>query len=165
RPVRLALGALAVACAASFLGGLVWLGAHGSDSAGTASDGSAKSAADGGGKSAYAPEMHLACSRVLVEGRVVSIVPRADGDVRVLLDVKRYYRPERAVRDHPRFAVTLHGTARADLKPGTYTLIRTPVYPEDRQDWETGGGVADVRKEILKALPGAEGLTCARPQD
>ncbi|MFF3493543.1 hypothetical protein ACFYWS_19540 [Streptomyces sp. NPDC002795] len=161
RPLRLAFGGLVAACAASLFGGLVWLGvsAPGGDGDSGASD---KSVADSG-KSASSTATHIACSRVLVEGRVTSVTARDDGDVRVVLKVKRYYRPERPVRDHPTIAVTLDGTARQDLKPGTYTLIRTPVHPEDRQDWETGWGVADARKDILRALPEARGLKCPQP--
>ncbi|MCQ4211963.1 hypothetical protein [Streptomyces longispororuber] len=163
RPFRLALGTLVVACAASFFGGLFWLGAHAPGDSDT-SAGSDKSAAqDSKGKSVYPPAMHIACSRVLVEGRVVSVTPRADGDVRVVVDVKRYYRPERSVRDHPTIALTLDGSAREDLKAGTYTLIRTPVHPQDREDWETGWGVGDARGDILDALPRAKGLHCAGP--
>ena len=107
--------------------------------------------------------MHLACSKVLVEGTVQSITPTDDGNVRVVLKVKRYYRPEQSVADHPTITVTLLGSARADLKVGTYTLVRVPVYPLDRQDWETGWGVGDARKGIVEALPGARGTECAGP--
>ncbi|WP_338696516.1 hypothetical protein V2W30_13800 [Streptomyces sp. Q6] len=164
RPFRLALGALAAACVVSFFGGLFWLGAQAPGGGMSAdSKGSDKAAAEDNGKSRSSPEMYIACSRVLVEGRVVGVTPRADGDVRVVLKVKRYYRPERSVREHPTLAVTLDGPAGEDLKPGTYTLIRTPVRPGDRQDWETGRGVDDVREDILRGLPGAEGLACSGP--
>jgi hypothetical protein len=166
RYAGVALGALAAAMGTAMLGGLVWMGAQGtSDSAGsTGSDESRAQVEDSsGGKSATSPEMHIACSKVLVEGTVQSITPTGDGNVRVALKVKRYYRPEQSVTDHPTITVTLLDSAREDLKVGTYTLIRVPVYPEDRQDWETGWGVGDAREGILDALPGARGLECSGP--
>ncbi|MFD8570545.1 hypothetical protein [Streptomyces sp. NPDC059639] len=167
RPVRIAFGALVVACAAGVMGGLVWLGANAPAGISSDSDASNKSAAGAkrgqGDEDGHSPGLHLACSKILVEGRVVSITPRKDGDVRVVIDVARYYRPERSVEEHPRLTVTLDGSARADLKPGTYTLIRTPVFPEDRQDWETGSGVKDARGDILDALPRARGTQCPGP--
>ncbi|MER5177189.1 hypothetical protein ABT009_02220 [Streptomyces sp. NPDC002896] len=161
RPFAIALGALAAACAAAMLGGVVWLGMNPPSGASDASSGAAKEAdSKAGGQSRYSPEAHIACSRVLVEGTVVSLTPLADGEVNVVLKVKRYYRPERSVKEHPTITVTLHGSAREDLKPGVYTLVRVPVLPGDRQDWEVGWGVGDARKDIEKALPGAAGMEC-----
>ncbi|MHC5258389.1 hypothetical protein ACYSUO_10925 [Streptomyces sp. UC4497] len=164
RPLRVAVGGLVAACAVSLFGGLVWLGVSAPGGGGDMGASDKSAAQDGGGKSDTSSSslaMHIACSRVLVEGRVVSVTPRADGDVRVVLDVERYYRPERSPRDEPTTTVTLDGSARQDLKPGTYTLIRVPVHPEDDQDWKTGRGVADTRRDILRALPEARGLDCA----
>ncbi|WP_353942579.1 hypothetical protein ABII15_13625 [Streptomyces sp. HUAS MG91] len=167
RPLRIAFGALVAACAAGAVGGMVWLGVTAPGGVSSESGGANKSAADGkaasGADDGSSPALHIACSRILVEGRVVSVTPRADGNVRVVLDVTRSYRPERPAKEHPTLAVTLHGSARADLKPGTYTLIRTPVFPGDRQDWETGRGVKDARGDILGALPEARGLACPGP--
>ncbi|MER5443627.1 hypothetical protein [Streptomyces sp. NPDC002790] len=161
RPLRLAFGGLAVACAASLFGGLVWLGVSAPGGGGDADSGSDKAAAQGGGKAASSPAMRIACSRVLVEGRVTSVTPHEDGDVRVVLDVSRYYRPERSVREHPTIAVMLDASAHRDLKPGTYTLIRVPTRPGDREEWTTGHHeVAAAREDIARAGPGARGLTC-----
>ncbi|MFJ4717139.1 hypothetical protein [Streptomyces sp. NPDC088785] len=170
RLVRIGLGALVAACAAGVLGSLVWLGVSAPGGVSVSSDSDkaapgdrrAGGSADGSGDDSV-PGMHIACSKVLVEGRVVSVTPRAGGDVRVVVDVARYYRPERSAREHPTLAVTLDGSARADLAPGTYALIRTPVFAGDRQDWETGPGVREARGEILDALPRARGLSCAGP--
>ncbi|WP_328496345.1 hypothetical protein OHS59_29320 [Streptomyces sp. NBC_00414] len=161
-----AMGALVIAGGTALLGGLVWLGVAGGagDEGSSASDKSAGQQDGGGDASVVSPEMHLACSKVLVEGTVRSITPAAEGNVRVELKVKRYYRPERTVADHPTITVTLLESAREDLKIGTYTLVRLPVDPRDQQDWETGPGVADARKELLKALPGARGMKCAVPE-
>ncbi|MFD0310231.1 hypothetical protein [Streptomyces sp. NPDC127119] len=166
-----AMGALVIAAGTALLGGLVWLGVQGGGAGGADSDASSKSGSaagrqeDGGGDSSlFSPEMRLACAKVLVEGTVRNITPAADGNVRVELEVKRYYRPERSVADHPTITVTLPESARKDLKAGTYTLVRLPVYPQDRLDWETGWGVGDARKEIVEALPGARGMECAGPE-
>ncbi|MBQ0849022.1 hypothetical protein J8N05_12480 [Streptomyces sp. BH-SS-21] len=165
-----AMGALVIAAGTALLGGLVWLGAQGgADSdAGSKSDTSAaksEGGGDGGGDtSAYPPEMRLACSRILAEGTVRSIASTGDGNVRVVLEVKRYYRPEQSAADHPTVTVTLPEEAREDLRTGTYTLVRVPLYPRDGPDYETGRGVGDAREEILGALPGARGLECAGPE-
>ncbi|MEU9186094.1 hypothetical protein AB0D14_16405 [Streptomyces sp. NPDC048484] len=158
-----AVGALAIAAGTALLGGLVWLGVEGGGGSGS-NDASAAKQQDGGVHD-YSPEMHLACAKVLVEGTVLSITPVGEGNVRVVLEAKRYYRPEQSVTDHPTITVTLLESARDDLKVGTYTLVRVPVYAQDRQDWETGWGVGDARKEILKALPGARGMKCAGPNE
>ncbi|MGX1913970.1 hypothetical protein ACWIID_34820 [Streptomyces phaeochromogenes] len=163
RYAGVALGTLVVGAGTAMLGGMVWLGVQGGAADGGADSSAAKQEDSGGDSSLYSPEMHLACSKVLVEGTVQSITPTDDGNVRVVLKVKRYYRPEQSVTDHPTITVTLLDSARADLKVGTYTLVRVPVYSQDRQDWETGGGVADARKGIVDALPGARGMKCAGP--
>ncbi len=168
RYAGVALGTLVVAGGAALLGGMVWLGVQGgADSDGVTSSDSAasKQEAGAGDTSAYSPEMHLACSKTLVEGTVRSITQAGDGTVRVVLKVKRYYRPEQSVADHPTVTVTLPEEARQELKTGTYTLVRVPVHPRDRLDYETGWGIGDARKEILKALPGARGMECAGPND
>ncbi|MGI3197635.1 hypothetical protein ACRJ4W_01005 [Streptomyces sp. GLT-R25] len=163
RYAGVALGTLVVGAGTAMLGGMVWLGVQGGGAGGSSDSSAAKEDSGAGDSSLYSPEMHLACSKVLVEGTVQSITPTDDGNVRVVLKVKRYYRPEQSVAEHPTITVTLLDSARADLKVGTYTLVRVPVYPQDRQDWETGWGVGDARKGIVDALPGAQGMKCAGP--
>ncbi|MCX4908665.1 hypothetical protein [Streptomyces sp. NBC_00878] len=166
RYAGVALGTLVVAAGTAMLGGMVWLGVQGGAGDGGSTDSSASSGKQedsGGDSSLHSPGMHIACSKVLVEGTVQSITPTGDGNVRVVLKVKRYYRPEQSVADRPTITVTLLDSAREDLKVGTYTLVRVPVYPQDRQDWETGAGVADAREGILEALPGSRGMECAGP--
>ncbi|MCX4558063.1 hypothetical protein OHA02_17870 [Streptomyces phaeochromogenes] len=163
RYAGVALGTLVVGAGTAMLGGMVWLGVQGGGAGGSSDSSAAKEDSGAGDSSLYSPEMHLACSKVLVEGTVQSITPTDDGNVRVVLKVKRYYRPEQSVVEHPTITVTLLDSARADLKVGTYTLVRVPVYPQDRQDWETGWGVGDARKGIVDALPGARGMECAGP--
>lgn len=163
RYAGVALGTLVVGAGTALLGGMVWLGVQGGGAGGSSDSSAAKEDSGAGDASLYSPEMHLACSKVLVEGTVQSITPTDDGNVRVVLKVKRYYRPEQSVAEHPTITVTLLDSARADLEVGTYTLVRVPVFPQDRQDWETGSGVADARKSIVDALPGARGMECAGP--
>ncbi|MEU6392716.1 hypothetical protein [Streptomyces sp. NPDC046939] len=167
RPSRIAFGGLVAACAAAVLGGMVWLGVQ---APGGASDKSV-SADSAAGKAKDGPSIHqralrLACLRWSLEGTVRSVTPRADGDVQVVLEVKRYYRPERSAARHPTVSVTLDGTARADLRPGTYTLIAIPLHPQDRQgprDWATGPAVPRARENILTALPTSRDLPCPGP--
>ncbi|MFZ3570530.1 hypothetical protein ACOKM5_26715 [Streptomyces sp. BH097] len=164
RPVRWAFGGLVAACAVSVFGGLVWLGMSAPGGGGDASSADDKAVAQDGGKSAASSQaMRIACSRVLVEGRVTSITPRADGDVRVVLKVERSYRPDRPARSHPTLTLTLDGTAERDLRRGTYTLIRVPAGPDDRQTWETGRAVTEARADILRALPESRDLHCDAP--
>ncbi|KAA0932261.1 hypothetical protein [Streptomyces apricus] len=163
---RAAAGALVLTGGTALLGGLVWLGVQGSGGDDAASG---KSAAGSQQESSAdldaGRETHLACSKVLVEGTVRSIASAGGGNVRVVLEVKRSYRPERPATDHPTITVTLPESAREDLGPGTYTLVRVPVHAQDRTDWETGPGVADARRDILQALPGARGMTCPDPEE
>lgn len=165
RHAGVALGTLVVAAGTAMLGGMVWLGVQGGRGAddSDAASGSAAKHESGAGDSAYSPGMRIACSKVLVEGTVQSVTSAGEGNVRVVLKVKRYYRPEQSVADRPTITVTLLASAREDLKVGTYTLVRVPVYPEDRQDWETGRSVGDAREGILEALPGAQGMECSGP--
>lgn len=162
--LRLAVGGLVAACAASLFGGLIWLGVSAPGGSGDASSADDKAVARGGGKSAASWEpMDIACSRVLVEGRVTSVTPRPDGRVRVALDVDRYYRPERSASARPALTVTLDGAARQDLEPGTYALIRTSVRAGESGTWTTDGHVAAARAAIARALPQARGLRCGEP--
>ncbi|MEV5610332.1 hypothetical protein [Streptomyces sp. NPDC052225] len=163
RPLRIALGALAVACAASFVGGLLWLGANAPGGGNDDAAGSAAQDKSAKGGITHFRALQLACSRWTVEGTVRSVTPRDDGDVQVVLKVKRYYRPERSAATYPTVSLTLDGAARKELKPGTLALITVPLYPEDGQDWELGRGVGDVRPELVKALPEARDLTCPGP--
>ncbi|MFJ2261233.1 hypothetical protein ACIOKD_23305 [Streptomyces sp. NPDC087844] len=161
------MGALVITAGTALLGGLVWLGVQGGadgDAGGSSDSSAAKTEGGGDDTSSYSPEMRLACAKVLVEGTVRSITSTGDGNVRVVLKVKRYYRPEQSAADHPTVTVTLPEEAREDLRTGTYTLVTVPLYPQGRLDYETGRGVGDARKEILKALPGARGMECAGPE-
>ncbi|GAA2663293.1 hypothetical protein [Streptomyces vastus] len=175
RYAGLALGALVVAMGTTLLGGLVWLGVQngGGGDAGASSADSAAGRAEGGGddtaadsgEKPFSPEMYIACSKVLVEGTVQNVTPRDDGDVRVVLEVKRYLRPERTVAEHPTIAVNLYGSARADLKVGVDALVRVPIHTQEPQDWKVGPEAAEDRDGLVDALPGAHGLKCPPPEE
>ncbi|GAB2954672.1 hypothetical protein GCM10023080_011940 [Streptomyces pseudoechinosporeus] len=173
RYAGLALGALVVALGTTLLGGLVWLGVQsgggaeaGSDSAASrAESGSGDDTAADSGEKPFSPEMHIACSKVLVEGTVLSVTPRDDGDVRVVLEVKRYFRPERTVAEQPTIAVNLYGSARADLKVGVDALVRVPLHTQEPQEWKVGPEAAEDRDGLVDALPGAHGLKCPPPEE
>ncbi|MFE9681696.1 hypothetical protein [Streptomyces sp. NPDC006285] len=166
RYAGVALGTLVVAAGTAMLGGLVWLGSNGGgDATSSADSATAEQDSGAGGAKSSSVERHLACAKVLAEGTVRSITPAGARNVSVVLEVERHYRPEQSAKDHPTITVTLPTSAREDLKAGTYTLVRVPVYAQDGQDWETGPGVGDARSEILRALPGARGLRCPGPDD
>jgi hypothetical protein len=176
RYVGLALGTLVVTMGTTLLGGLVWLGVQsgGEGDAGTSSADSAAGRAESGhkedtapdaGEKPFLPEMYIACSKVLVEGTVLSVTPRDDGDVRVVLEVKRYLRPERTVAEQPTIAVDLYGSARADLKAGVDTLVRVPIDTQAPQEWRVGPEAAEEGDGLVDALPEAHGLKCPPPED
>lgn len=174
RYAGLALGALVVAMGTTLLGGLVWLGVQngGGADGGSSADSAASRAESGHGKDTapdtgekpFLPEMYIACSKVLVEGTVLSVTPRDDGDVRVVLEVKRYLRPERTVAEQPTIAVNLYDSARADLKVGVDALVRVPLHTQEPQEWKVGPDATEDRDGLVDALPGAQGLKCPGPQ-
>jgi hypothetical protein len=173
RYAGLAVGALVIATGTTLLGGLVWLGVQnsGGGDAGVSSDSAAGKAESSSGedtatgKAPYSPETYIACSKVLVQGTVLSVTRRDDGDVRVVLEAKRYLRPEQTVAEHPTIAVNLYDSARADLKVGVEALVRVPVHTQEPQEWKVGPEAADARDELVDALPGAHGLKCPPPEE
>ncbi|NGO48088.1 hypothetical protein [Streptomyces ureilyticus] len=176
RYAGLAVGALVIAMGTTLLGGLVWLGVQnsGGGDAGVSSDSAAGKAESSSGEDTarneqgekpFAPEPYIACSKVLVQGTVLSVTRRDDGDVRVVLEVKRYLRPERTVAEHPTIAVNLYDSARADLKVGVDALVRVPIHTQEPQEWKVGPEAADARDELVDALPGAHGLKCPPPEE
>ena len=176
RYAGLAVGALVIAMGTTLLGGLVWLGVQnsGGGDAGVSSDsagGKAESssgedtATDERGEKPFSPEMYIACSKVLVQGTVLSVTRRDDGDVRVVLEAKRYLRPEQTVAEHPTIAVNLYDSARADLKVGVDALVRVPVHTQEPQEWKVGPEAAEDRDGFVDALPGAQGLKCPPPEE
>ncbi|OON80769.1 hypothetical protein [Streptomyces tsukubensis] len=167
------LRAAAALAAVSAIGGLVWLGAQSAGTGGSSADGD-KGAADGkslpgadagGGRAAPAREQWIACSRVLAEGtvRTVTETEQAGGQVRVVLDVDRYYRPERSAKGHPTVTVTLGAPAAQELKPGMYAVVRTPARSSEPDEWARDGTARHLSEELRAAQAGAKGLDCTGP--
>ncbi|WP_328771570.1 hypothetical protein [Streptomyces sp. NBC_00286] len=176
RYAGLAVGALVIAMGTTLLGGLVWLGVQnsGGGDAGTSSADSAAgkaesssgedTATDERGEKPFSPELYIACSKVLVQGTVLSVTRRDEGDVRVVLEAKRYLRPEQTVAEHPTIAVNLSDSAR-DLKVGVDALVRVPVHTQEVQEWKVGPEAAEFSERLIDALPGAHGLKCPPPEE
>ncbi|MET7514986.1 hypothetical protein ABZS88_16240 [Streptomyces sp. NPDC005480] len=163
RPLAVAFGALAAACAASLLGGLVWLGVS-APGGGAADDKSAadhRGASDSGKQGAdVTPEGFVACSRLIVEGTVVRVepVPGAERDT-ITLTATRYYKPAKGPEK-----VTFRMDHDVDprLKPGDRTLISIPKGGEYPDNWPTkAGDRASLRDMVVNALPGSRALKCS----
>ncbi|WP_329435227.1 hypothetical protein OG564_29425 [Streptomyces sp. NBC_01280] len=163
RPLAVAFGALAAACAATLLGGLVWLGAvapgGGADNKSAADHGGA---ADSGKQGAdVTPEGFVACSRLIVEGTVVRVepVPGAERDT-ITLTATRYYKPAEGPEK-----VTFRMDHDVDprLKPGDRTLISIPKGEEFPDNWAVkAADRASLRDMVVNALPGSRALTCSK---
>ncbi|MCF2130780.1 hypothetical protein L1I79_30785 [Strepomyces sp. STD 3.1] len=168
RPLTLALGALAVACAGTVVTGLGWLVAQGGsggteDAAGkgVASNEQADSAGSG---TAFGSPHYLACARLVAEGTVTRAEPLpGTGRHRVTLDVTRTYKPEpggRAERDGAPVTFELDdGTAR--LAAGDRALIGIPLHGDTPDTVITGGpAIAAERAWITASLAESRTLTC-----
>ncbi|MFB7415097.1 hypothetical protein ACFC1L_10755 [Streptomyces sp. NPDC056210] len=163
RPLAVAFGALAAACAATLLGGLVWLGA---DAPGSGADNKSAAdqsgAADNGKRGAdVTPEGFVACSRLIVEGTVVRVepVPGAERDT-ITLTATRYYKPAEGPEK-----VTFRMDHDVDprLKPGDRTLISIPKGEEYPDNWATKAeDRASLRDMVVNALPGSRALKCSK---
>ncbi|MFI2613531.1 hypothetical protein [Streptomyces sp. NPDC018584] len=164
----LALGAVAAAVAAvTVIGGLgrlavdAGMGAGGGD----ADASGAKAAApdergDGSGhaEADLTAEGFVACSRLIVEGTVTAVdaVPGAARD-RITLKVTRYIKPASGEG-------TLTFPMRHDVDPrlrkGDRALITIPKGAVQPDNWATGKDGDELRRMILKALPGSAGIRC-----
>ncbi|WP_326713001.1 hypothetical protein OG758_31320 [Streptomyces sp. NBC_01474] len=164
RPLAVAFGALAAACAAAMLGGLAWLGVAGAPGDGADSKSAAdhRGAADSGKQGAdVTPEGFVACSRLIVEGTVVRVepVPGAERDT-ITLTATRYYKPAKGPEK-----VTFRMDHDVDprLKPGDRTLISIPKGEEYPDNWATKAvDRASLRDMVVNALPGSRALKCSK---
>ncbi|MET9545261.1 hypothetical protein ABZY36_08115 [Streptomyces sp. NPDC006627] len=164
----LALGAVAAAvAAATVIGGLGWLavdagmGAGGGD--GDASGAKAAAPDERGDGSGHAEadltaEGFVACSRLIVEGMVTAVdaVPGAARD-RITLKVTRYIKPASGEG-----TVTFPMSHDVDprLRKGDHVLITIPKGAAEPDNWATGKDGDELRRMILKALPGSAGIRC-----
>ncbi|SDK98980.1 hypothetical protein [Streptomyces indicus] len=187
RMFAVAVRAVAVAGVAAAFGGVLWLGANnglGSADGHKAGDsgqnapgltdgnednkgGDAEKDADSSeaaqDRAPFDRARQIACTRILVEGTATELAPHADGTVDVTVKVDRWYRPERTAAEQPTTTVALPEDHAADISVGEPVLISVYRHPEDGYDVETGWGVADVRPELLAALPEAKTLDCPNP--
>ncbi|MCX2925399.1 hypothetical protein [Streptomyces sp. NEAU-W12] len=175
RPLRVALGALAAAAAASVVLGAGWLVAQPGqgDTASSAAESADKAAGDerstGAGDPAgdlFGSPRHLACARLVAEGTVTGVepVPGAGGD-RVTLEVTRGYKPEpepgtnAGDRDAVTFLTGATGLPR--LHTGDRVLVGLPregTVPDAVIVGEED--IAPERARITAALPASRTLTC-----
>ncbi|MFI7007500.1 hypothetical protein [Streptomyces sp. NPDC050145] len=157
RPLRIAVGALVAACAASLAGGLVWLGVNG---AGTSSLSSADKAAGAkaGEDAKRSPEGFVACSALIAEGTVTRVdpVPGTRQD-RITLRVTRYFKPETGART---VTFPMDRDVLPRLKPGDRPLISIPVGSREPDNWALGEDRTPLRTMVVEALPGAKNLPC-----
>ncbi|MFI9779037.1 hypothetical protein ACIHCV_30730 [Streptomyces sp. NPDC051956] len=163
RPLAVAFGALAAVCAASLLGGLVWLGVNApGDVADDKSAADHRGAADSGKQGAdVTPEGFVACSRLIVEGTVVRVepVPGAARDT-ITLTATRYYKPAKGPE---RVTFRMDHDVDPRLKPGDRTLISIPKGEEYPDNWATKAeDRASLRDMVVNALPGSRALKCSK---
>ncbi len=130
-----------------------------------ADSGDAKAAApderaDGSGhaEAARTAEGFVACSRLIVEGTVTAVdaVPGAARD-RITLKVTRHIKPASGDR-----TVTFPMSHDVDprLEKGDRALITVPKGAAEPDNWATGKEGDELRRMILKALPGSAGIRC-----
>ncbi|MEV1078476.1 hypothetical protein AB0I98_09530 [Streptomyces sp. NPDC050211] len=169
RTLRLALGGLAVACAASLFAGAGWLvmqaGSGTTDDSGSLADTSGSDSAgkpendDASGKAEEASESgarYLACARLVVEGTVTAVVPvPGTAQERVTLDITRSYKPAKGV-DEVVFVMD-----EEILNKGDHALIGLPRNAASPDLWAVGRkDMARERTWITRALPESRTLTC-----
>ncbi|MBM7167928.1 hypothetical protein JQK87_05785 [Streptomyces sp. G44] len=167
-----ALGAAAAAVAAvTVIGGMgrLALDAAGGAGAGGGADGSgAKAAApdergDGSGRqeTALTAEGFVACSRLIVEGTVTAVdaVPGTARD-RITLKVTRFIKPASGGDRTVTFPMSQDVDPR--LEKGDRALITVPQGAAEPDNWATGGDGDELRRMILKALPGSADIRCRK---
>ncbi|MEU9557516.1 hypothetical protein [Streptomyces fumanus] len=160
RGLRMAFGALAVACAGMFVAGLGWLAAQGGG-AGAADDAAGSKAEATAGQDAgtvFGSAGYLACARVVAEGTVTAAEPVPGRERhRITLRVTRSHKP---ARSGPEITFVLDD-AIARLHPGEHALIGIPRHGTAADAVVTGApAVAAERPRIAAALPESRTLTC-----
>jgi hypothetical protein len=162
RPFALALGALAVACAAAFLSGMAWLLTQSGTGADNVGAGDAASDSRKAGGVLFGSPRHLACARLVVEGTVTGTEPvPGAGRTRVTLDVTRTYKPERTAKSADPLVFLVQDGALGPLHEGDHALVGFPhrgdhpdaLFTDERE-------IATERARILRSLPESRGLTC-----
>ncbi|MEV6961214.1 hypothetical protein AB0M97_18845 [Streptomyces sp. NPDC051207] len=166
RPFALALGGLAVACAAAVASGAVWLLAQpGGATEGSAADKGAAASEQGAGRRFGSPR-YLACAHSVAEGTVIRVEPvPGAGWSRITLDVTRSYKPDRPDRPgrgaDPLVFLLEDGGVPGPLRPGDHALIGVSgpggfpdaVFVGERE-------IAAERAWIVRSLSKSRTLTC-----
>ncbi|MEU5362930.1 hypothetical protein ABZ354_05395 [Streptomyces sp. NPDC005925] len=163
RPFAVALGGLAVACAAALLSGTAWLLTQSGSAGGAGADDAAAGSQEAGGVLFGSPR-HLACARLVAEGTVTGTEPVPGTDrTRITLHVTRAYKPRVAAKDVDPVVFLVRDGVLGPLHEGDHTLIGLPRqgdYPDalftDEEE------IATERAAILRFLPASRGLTCPR---
>ncbi|WP_405644283.1 hypothetical protein [Streptomyces sp. NBC_00019] len=163
---KLALGGLAVAAAASVVAGLGWLIATGGPSAMSGSDDSGASAqksgaeADADAGTRFGSPHYLACTRLVVEGKVTSVERLVDGvQLRIIVEVSRYYKQDGQQPDELTYVI--EDTFGRGLVKGDQVLFGVPKGDAVPDHWVVGEkAVARERAWIEASLPESRKLTC-----
>ncbi|MFJ1971374.1 hypothetical protein ACIO93_22150 [Streptomyces sp. NPDC087903] len=158
RAFSLAVGALAVACAATVFSGVAWLAAQSGGIGDGSSDSDAKSASDSAaGQNAL---QDAACARLVVEGTVTAVrqLPADPGLERVTLRVIRSYKPAEGKDE---ITVLRDETTAPVVRRGDHVLVvgtRSAVAPDT---WFVGDKeVSGERELVTRALAESSGITC-----
>ncbi|MDG9716821.1 hypothetical protein [Streptomyces sp. DH24] len=165
RPFAVALGGLAVACAATLVSGLAWLLTQAGGSAD--STGADKSAAQADSEAApgilFGSPRYLACARLVAEGTVTDVerLPGA-GRTRITLDVTRTYKPDRPAKGgDPLVFLVEAGGVPGTLRVGDRAVVgfsRSGDVPDALITGERE--IAAERARIVRSLPESRTLTC-----
>ncbi|MFI8532763.1 hypothetical protein ACIGMX_21295 [Streptomyces aquilus] len=159
---RLAFGTLAVAAAASVVTGLGWLIATGgNDSADAGSSASDKSQTGAEAGPRFGSPHYLACTRLVVEGKVTSVERLADQvQLRITLDVVRYYKQDGEGPKRLTYVVDdvfVDGLHKGDRV--LFGVLQGDAVPDH---WVVGEKeVARERAWVQASLPESRGLPCA----
>ncbi|MFC9845190.1 hypothetical protein ACFWFF_19985 [Streptomyces sp. NPDC060223] len=163
RPLKIAFGALAVACAAGLMVGTGWLvvqaGQGVSDDSGASStaDKAAGPQDDAKGGSSFSASEYIACSRLIVEGTVAQVEPLpGTAQDRITLDVTRYYKPDKG-KDEITFL--MDEDAEPQLHKGDHVLVGIARGEASPDTWTTSEQeITQERTWILDALPDSREL-------
>ncbi|MGX1312175.1 hypothetical protein RKD24_002294 [Streptomyces calvus] len=165
RPVKVALGALVAAAAATLVVGTGWLVTQSGGTSDAAADKAAVADSGAEGGVLFGSPRYLACARLVAEGTVLAVepVPGSAGTERVTFEASRVYKSEGEDDGAgDREIVFLRETAGGPpLHPGDGVLVGLPRHG-DRPDTLIAGEqhIAPERTRIADSLPRSRGLSC-----
>ncbi|MEV8591388.1 hypothetical protein [Streptomyces sp. NPDC052012] len=163
RPLKVALGALAAAAAASVVVGMGWLVAQ--QPMGSSDDAGSKAAADSsageqdGGGVLFGSPRYLACARTVAEGTVSAVKPTPSGEVeRVTLTVTRSYTSQDKKTE---LSFPIKTADQPRLHPGDLVLVGIPLRQQFPDTVLVGEeNIAPERSRLTGSLPESRTLTC-----